>query len=103
MSNDLNSILNTVAKNLGMEQKAREFAVLQLWQLVVPEAYRACSKAKAVVYRGNKAPWLRVNVSSGAMATELSFEREELLEALNKYSPQTQIVLAGIDLKVGKV
>jgi predicted nucleic acid-binding Zn ribbon protein len=102
LTNDLNSILNTVAKNLGMDQKAREFAVLQLWPLVVPEAYKACSKAKAVTYRG-KAAWLRVAVSSGAMATELSFEREELLEALNQYSPQTHIVLAGIELKVGKV
>jgi|GEM_PF-5107268 len=102
MSTDFNSILDTVAKNIGMDQKALEFALLQLWPLVVPEAYRTCSKAKAITHRG-KAVWIRINVSSGAMATELSFEREELLDALNKYSPQTKITLAGIDIKVGKV
>ena len=102
MTSDLNKILDAVAKNMGMDQKAHEFAVLQIWPLVVSEAYKECSKAKAITYRG-KAPWLRVHVSSGAMATELSFEREELLDKLNHYSTQTGIVLSGIDIKVGKV
>jgi hypothetical protein len=101
MMQDFNSLLQVVVRNLGLDKKAREFGVLSVWKVVVPEAYRESTKADSIYYKGKKA-YLRIKVKHPTVASELGFELESLLEKMNGYSAQTGIHLEGIELRVGR-
>ena len=98
---DFNSLLQMVAKNLGLDKKAQEFGLLSVWKVVVPEIYKSSTKADSVYYKGKKA-YLRIKVQHPTVASELGFELEDLRQKLNRYTPQTGIHLEGIELRVGR-
>lgn len=96
-----NQLLQQVAQQMGLHEKAKEFGVLHVWKTIVPQALQAHCRAESIYKKGN-AYFLRVKVNSPSLASELSFELESLLEKINAYTPQTGIHLAGIELRVGK-
>jgi hypothetical protein len=98
----LNTLLDVVARQMGLPEKARDLAALQLWPIIVPLAYQHSTQAQGVFRRG-KAIFMRVAVKHPAVASELGFESENLVKALNHYSPQTGLVFEGIQLKVGNL
>ncbi len=98
--NSIGDILPAVGRELGLDNKVRELAVLALWEQVVPEAYRQTSRA--VRLRREGCQWiLDVRVANGPTATELAFERENIRERINAFTPQTGFAIARIEIGVG--
>jgi hypothetical protein len=99
---EFNQLLQVVAQRLGLDKKTQEFGVLSVWNTIVPPAYQSKAQARSVFYKGKRAV-LRVQVNHPITATELAFEREDLLSKLNRYTPQTGIHLSEIEFRVGSV
>jgi hypothetical protein len=97
---DFNQLLQHVAQQMGLHEKAKEFGVLHVWKVVVPKAFESQTRADSLYKKGN-AYFLRVKVRTPSLASELAFELEDLLTKINAYTPQTGIHLAGIELRVG--
>jgi hypothetical protein len=89
---DLNRIIQRVAEALRLDSKAAEYAMLQVFEVVIPEQYKGKAKANRIYYKGKQAV-LEVHVASPLIAQELGFERMTLLERMNTYSAQTGIRL----------
>jgi hypothetical protein len=95
---DLNRIIQRVAEALRLDSKAGEYAMLQVFEAVLPQQYKGQAKANRIYYKGKQAV-LEVHVANPLMAQELGFERLTLLEAVNAYSSQTGITLSEITIR----
>jgi hypothetical protein len=95
---DLNRIIQRVAESLKLDSKAGEYAMLQVFEVILPTPYRGKAKANRIYYRGRKAI-LEVNVASPLIAQELGFERDTLLACMNTYSAQTGIALHDVVIR----
>ncbi|MDX2085960.1 MAG: DciA family protein [Candidatus Melainabacteria bacterium] len=93
-------LLPQVGRLLGLEDKARELALLALWPQVVDPPYRDSSRAVRVLVQPNGQKRLLVRVLDGVTAAQLGFCAERYCQQLNAYAPQTGFYLAGIDFKV---
>lgn len=96
----LGDVLSQVSRDLALDQKVNEMALLTLWAQVVEVPLRDRSLALRLLNRnGNKI--LRVKVKDAATAGELSFQIEAICEKLNQFEPQTGIRVAGLEIKIG--
>ena len=98
----LQAIFPEVAKQIGFDKKLAELALLGAWNGIVGKPLSLNTKAIKVQQRGAEKRLL-VAVQNPSLATELSFQLNQLLSKLNKLAPQTGITLQGIDVKVGGV
>lgn len=103
----LGQVLPQVSRDLALDQKVRDFALVGLWDQVVGEikngeAYRKKTRAVKLTRR-REATVLLVKVRDAATAGELSFLLEGIREKLNGYAPQTGRVVDVIDLKIGSL
>jgi hypothetical protein len=94
----LDRILQRVAHTLHMEDKAGEFALFQVWHTILPQRFQGKTRPVRIYYKGRHSG-LEVAVDSPVAAQELGFEREYLLDALNRYSLETGIRLKEITLR----
>ncbi len=107
--NTLADVLPGLYKDLKMDLKINEFALLALWPTVLtaemgPTAEIACEHTKAIKIRrqGNKITLL-VKVAHAVLASELTFHTMPLLSALNAYTPQTGLKVDQIQWMVGSL
>lgn len=98
----LSSVLPQVSRDLALDDKIKEFALVGLWDSVVDPRYRTRTRAVKVYKRGNETV-LQVRVKDAATAGELSFSLGALRDTLNGYAPQTGRTIAAIDLKIGSL
>jgi hypothetical protein len=98
MMEELTRIIQRVAEALKLDSKAGEYAMLQVFDVILPSRYKGQAKANRIFYKGRNAI-LEVHVASPLMAQELSFERTSLLERMNTYSPQTGIALQDLIIR----
>jgi hypothetical protein len=100
----LADILPAVCRDLALDHKVNELALLALWPSQVEKLSGAVAAAQSKAIRlkkqGNRTI-LVVKVASAALASELGFQAPALKEALNRFHPQTGIVLDQIQLSVG--
>lgn len=98
MSN-LSDILPAVGRELGLDNKVRELAVLALWEQVAPETCRRASRAIRLRQEGRR--WIMdVHVADGPTASELAFHLEDIRRRINGFSVQTGFEIAKIDLGI---
>ena len=96
----LQAIFPTVAKQIGFEKQLAELALLAAWSTIVGHPLNTVTKAVKIQHKGSQRRLL-LAVQNPSLATELSFQLPQLLAKLNALSPQTGIVLTGIDVTVG--
>ena len=104
----LTEVLPEVVRDLNLEQKANDMAVLSLWPVVVPTELKPYARAirleRAKTKGGGAASeWgqlpkmtLWVGVNSASAASRLTFVQHEVLEKLNTYTEQTGIRVTDI-------
>jgi hypothetical protein len=96
----LSKILPQVSRDLDLDSKVGEMALLSLWTTVVGGPLSARTRATRLLKR-NGTNVLQVRVKDAATAGELSFLIDTLVSRLNSFAPQTGCRVAGIDLKIG--
>jgi hypothetical protein len=89
----LTNILPQVVRDLNLEQKAHDMAVLSLWPVVVPADLKPYTRALRLERSKSKIT-LWVAASSSAAASRLTFVQHQILVQLNTYAPQTGITLS---------
>ncbi len=100
----LTDLLPAFSRDIGLERKVNEMALLALWisQVTIvagPEAAEQ-SRATRLKKQGNQV-LLQVKVSNAALASELGFHLPAIREGLNRFSPQTGLMVDRIQLSVG--
>lgn len=96
----LADVLPQVSRDLDLDRKVGEMAMVRLWDEIIGESMAQRSRALKIMKRGNKSV-LMVRVRDAATAGDLTFKLEAIREKLNSYTPQTGWVIDGIDLKIG--
>jgi hypothetical protein len=100
----LADILPAVCRDLALDRKVNELALLALWpkqvEMLSGAVVAAQTKAVRLKKQGNRTI-LVVKVASAALASELGFQVPGLKEALNRFQPQTGILLDQIQFSVG--
>jgi hypothetical protein len=104
--NSLAQVLPGVCDNLQLDKKINEMAFLALWPRQVEGI---CGKVAAENTRafklrkqGDKTV-LMVKVTHATLASELGFQVTSIMEALNRFQPQTGIFADQIQLIVGSL
>ena len=95
-------VLGAVTKDLKLDERVREYALLKLWAALVGEPYAGCSKASKITRRGSETV-LTVKVNDSAMASQMGFVLPQVQAKLNGYAAQTGIRVDRIMVQVGKV
>ncbi len=98
----LANLLEAVSRELGLERKVQEYALLSLWREVVPVSFRDSTQAVGLKTQGRESV-LQVTASDGPTASALSFHLDVLRERLNAFYPQTGVTVTRITLGVGRV
>jgi hypothetical protein len=96
----LTDILPQVVRDLNLEQKAHDMAVLSLWPLVVPSELKPYTRAVRLERSKSKIT-LWVSATSSAAASRLTFVQHQILATLNSYAPQTGTVLSDLRITQG--
>jgi hypothetical protein len=102
----LGDVLPGLYRDLDMDKKVNEFALLGLWPSLVQTFLGVSGAAQTRAFRLRKQGYqtvLMVKVSNAALASELSFQLMHLKEALNGYTPQTGLTVDRIQLMVGSL
>ncbi|HEY9686030.1 MAG TPA: DUF721 domain-containing protein [Coleofasciculaceae cyanobacterium] len=100
----LADILPAVCRDLALDRKVNELALLALWpkQVEMLAGAVAASQSKAIrLKKQGDRTILVVKVASATLASELGFQVPALKDALNRFHPQTGIMLDQIQLSVG--
>lgn len=108
--NDPQSFLNIlpdVTKSMGLDDKASELALFDVWQTVVQNKapqyakYTQASRVQTITTpQGQNKVKLLVSVSDSMAASGLQFLCQELCLTMNQYSQETGIKLDSIELRV---
>lgn len=81
--NNLDSVLNTVMKGLGLDKGLKQQDYAKLWPKIVGPKFQNSSKVVSV-HTNQGAETLIVAVSSSAVAQELSFFKEDIIKKSKK-------------------
>lgn len=102
----LAEILPTLCRDLDIDKKVNELALLALWprqvEAVAGAVAAAQSKAVRLKKQGDRLI-LVVKVANAALASELGFHVPVIKEALNRFKPQTGLAIDQIQLSVGTI
>jgi hypothetical protein len=114
----VSTVLTAVSDAIGFNRKVQELAVLSLWGSVSEQTLgrQLAQQTKAIklasVQAGLKVSStaqpaegalplvLWVQVANPLVASELGFKKQAVLEALNRFSPQTGIAIVQLQTKV---
>jgi hypothetical protein len=95
----MSGLIDTVARDLGLESLAQKLAVLSLWpqilKQVAPE-FIEVTQALRIVRKPNGEQFIQVAAIDAATATAMSFYGHAFRDALNAFAPQTGVTLLGI-------
>ncbi len=94
------SILPTVGRQLKLDQKVQEWAVLSLWEQIVDNPFKTRSRAVRIrSQRGQNC--MTVLAANSAVASELTFYLEEYQNRLNRFAADTRLPVHRIEVKLG--
>lgn len=85
----IQSILPSLERQLGLEQKVVELSVFALWNTIVPEAFAGATHPKRLLKQESGQYILEIKTDHSTIANELSFASAAICEQLNTYSRQT--------------
>ncbi|MEB3206563.1 MAG: hypothetical protein VKK59_04360 [Vampirovibrionales bacterium] len=95
----MTGLIDSVARDLGLESLAQKLAVLSLWpqilKHVAPE-FIDVTQALGIIRRANGEQFIHVAATDAATATAMSFYGNAFRDALNAFAPQTGVTLVGI-------
>lgn len=74
----IGNLINSVLKQLGIDQKLKQFEIIDIWAKVVGEQISKVAKAETI--RGGK---LYVSVEHSTWRNELIYMKNELIDKLN--------------------
>lgn len=100
----LADVLPVLYRDLDMDKKVNEFALLALWPAMATSLIgsEGAAQTRAVGLRKQGARTiLQVRVANAALASELSFHLPAIQTALNGYAPQTGLRVDRIQLNTG--
>jgi hypothetical protein len=104
--NTLADVLPGLCQELDLENKVNELAFLRLWssQASALLGPGMASQTQAVKLRkqGNRLTLL-VRTAHPALASELGFHAQALIEALNQFEPQTRLAIHRIQFVAGTI
>lgn len=102
----LAEVLPGLCEDLALDQKVNEMALLTLWpqQAMLVTGIDTATRTKAVrLKKQGERTILQVRVEHATLAAELGFYLPAVKEALNRFAPQTGLVVDEIRLSVGKI
>jgi hypothetical protein len=94
----LSAILPSVGERLKLDQKVKEWSTLALWETVIDEPFKGCTKAVAIQKR-KQLTTLVVTAQHATVAAQLYFYLPQYQERLNTYASQTGIVIDRIQCR----
>ncbi|MBY0403193.1 MAG: DUF721 domain-containing protein [Cyanobacteria bacterium] len=95
-------VLPQVTKDLALDKKAGEMAMLNVWEECLPRSLKEKTIANRLFQRGSQTV-LQVRVKNAAVASELSFHIESMKASMNSFSTQTGWKVDHIELKIGSL
>lgn len=101
----LADILPAISKELRLDEKAKEFSLLSVFDELLGQQFdgQFCGKARALRIQTKAGKrQLVVLTENGTVANELSFYTAQLLEQLNAFAAQTGIRLDAVQCRIGK-
>jgi hypothetical protein len=91
-------VLPQVGKELRLNERAQEWAVLSLWTRIIDEPFQATTRASRLRPKGGLYT-LTVLVNSATVAAELSFFLEQYRQKLNEYRAETGLSVHRIEIR----
>jgi hypothetical protein len=100
----LSDVLPGLYRDLDMDKKVNEFALLRLWPQLVASLTTPAAAAQTRAIRLKKQgvrTVLMVKVANAVLASELTFQILPLKDAINGYKAQTGLTIDQIQFLVG--
>ena len=93
----INTVLNTVVANLGLDRRLREHALMSMWPQIAGEQLANKSRGLFIDCEGN----LVVSAADGSVAQELSLMKPQLLKQVARFAASLKVEVRGmrLDLK----
>ncbi len=98
LMSSVSQVLPQVGKDLRLDERAQEWAVLSLWSRIVDGPFQTTTRASRLRPKGGQNT-LTVQVNSATVAAELSFYLEQYRQKLNEYQPQTGLNVQRIEIR----
>jgi hypothetical protein len=99
---ELSSILPAVSSALQMEKMVEKLSVLQIARTCIANDFSPNDVQVLTIHHRDQHNILEIWARNATVASQAAFQTEVWLEAVNGFSPQTGLVLHGIQWRVGR-